>query len=121
MVTTMPSRHKDDNKQLTIDFSPNVHSNKSNQPKHRMPLTEPPKGLRFSRDHCLKALTDWSLFPKVLNIREASWLTQVPIKTLYKWSSEGKLKGIAKTIGKQLRFDRDALLRMWVNERKATK
>ena len=80
------------------------------------------KGLRFPREHCLRALSDWSLFPKLLNISEASWLTQIPIKTLYKWSSEGKLRAVAKTIGKQLRFDRDALLRMWVNEtKKATK
>lgn len=72
--------------------------------------------LRYSHEYCLRALADWSLFPQVLNIREACWLTQVPVKTLYKWKSEGKLKGVAKTIGKQLRFDRDALLRMWVHE-----
>ena len=76
------------------------------------------EGLRFSREHCLRALADWSLFPKLLNIQEASWLTQVPVKTLYKWNSEGMLKGIARTIGRQLRFDREALLHMWVDETK---
>ena len=85
---------------------------------HAEQLTLDLEGLRFSRKHCLKALADWSLFPKLLNIREASWLTQVPVKTLYKWNSEGKLKCIARTIGKQLRFDREALLHLWVNDTK---
>ena len=81
-------------------------------------MIEPPQGMRFPREHCMEALTNWALFPQLLNIQEASWLTQVPIKTLYKWNSEGTLEGVTKTIGKQLRFDRDALLRMWIHETK---
>ena len=76
--------------------------------------------IRIPEEQRYLVLTDWSLAPKVLNIQEASLLTQVPIKTLYKWSSEGKLLGITRTIGKQLRFDRDALLDIWVNGKKKT-
>ncbi len=48
-------------------------------------------------------------------------LTRVPVKTLYKWNADGKLRGIATRVGKQLRFDRDALLRMWLHGKKAAK
>ncbi len=81
-----------------------------------------PSNLRFPDEHCLKALTDWSLFPRLLTIQEASWLTSTPTSTLYKWHAEGKLQKVAKTIGKQLRFDREALLHMWTHEKsKGTK
>lgn len=80
-----------------------------------------PDGTGLPADVCQKVLADWRLFPQVLNIQEASWLTQIPVKTFYKWNSEGKLKGVARRIGKQLRFDRDALLRIWVNGKKTAK
>lgn len=66
-------------------------------------------------------LADWRLAPQLLNIQEASMLTRVPVKTLYKWNADGKLRGIATRVGKQLRFDRDALLRMWLHGKKAAK
>jgi excisionase family DNA binding protein len=75
-----------------------------------------PPDLRFPYEHCLNALTDWTLFPRLLTIQEAAWLTQVPVKTLYKWNAQGKLKKVATTLGKQLRFDREALLQMWTHE-----
>lgn len=58
--------------------------------------------------------------PKLLSIREASYLMQVPIKTLYRWNSEGRLHGIATRVGKQLRIDRDGLLRLWTHAKKTT-
>ena len=66
----------------------------------------------------LGVLADWSKAPQLLNISEASILTQVPIKTLYKWHAEGKLAGVVRKLGKQLRFDRDALSRLWFNDKK---
>jgi hypothetical protein len=98
----------------------NDHTAMSQTEQEDVLADESMKGLRFSKQYCLKALTDWTLFPQLLNIHEASWLTQVPVKTLYKWHSDGVLEGVAKTIGKQLRFDRDALLSMWKDETKKT-
>ena len=86
-VVHNPEGHR---RKLGATFSSAASQSRAEE-ENRACLTNPPTGMRFSDEYCLQALSDWSLFPKVLNIREASWLTQVPVKTLYKWNSEGKL------------------------------
>ncbi len=122
----MAKKPKKHSGQLALDFdtSSEIEPSESTEstvgatndsPLASVPNRVPPN-LRFPYEHCLKALTDWSLFPRLLTIHEASWLTQVPVKTLYKWNAQGKLIKVTTTLGKQLRFDREALLRMWTHE-----
>lgn len=67
-------------------------------------------------DGCFQGLADWSVYPRLLTIQEVSFLLRVPVSTLYKWNASGEFEGVSKRIGKQLRFDRDALMRMWCSE-----
>ena len=83
------------------------------------PGEKPPRrGLRLSADMCLKALSDWTLFPRLLTVEEVAWLTGLPVKTVYTLNAKGTFLGVVKKIGKQLRFDRDALLRLWTDASK---
>ena len=50
-------------------------------------------------------------FPPVLNAAQAAELLQIPIKTLYEWSSRGYLRGCSRRRGKRLFFWRDRLIR----------
>lgn len=50
-------------------------------------------------------------FPPVLNVSQAAELLQVPVKTLYEWSSRGRLRSCARRRGKRLFFWRDLLIR----------
>ena len=50
-------------------------------------------------------------FPPVLNVSQAAQLLQVPVKTLYEWSSRGRLRSCARRRGKRLFFWRDLLIR----------
>lgn len=77
------------------------------------------KGIRLPLELAIRALSDWALFPRLMTIQEASWATGIPVKTLYKLNAEGKLRNVAKKIGKQIRFDRDGLLALWTSSKKA--
>lgn len=95
--------------QLTLDFE---QKHESEYPHVEAPPPNPRSLLVLAAEQ----LANWALAPQVLNIVEASFLTRIPVKTLYKWNAAGKLKGITSKIGKELRFDRDALLRLWKHD-----
>ena len=50
-------------------------------------------------------------FPLVLSVPQAAALLQIPLKTLYEWSSRGYLKRCSRRRGKRLFFWRDRLVR----------
>jgi excisionase family DNA binding protein len=50
-------------------------------------------------------------FPPVLTAEEAAELLKVPLATIYQWSSEGRLKGCVRRLGKHLRFFRNRFLK----------
>lgn len=50
-------------------------------------------------------------FPPVLSVDQAAALAQVPKKTIYEWSSTGKLAGCAVRRGRYLRVFRNRFLR----------
>ncbi len=55
---------------------------------------------------------DWAReFPPVLSVAQAAKLAQVPVKTIYDWSSRGMLTGCARKAGRHLRIFRDRFLR----------
>ncbi|MCC7421865.1 MAG: helix-turn-helix domain-containing protein [Planctomycetaceae bacterium] len=49
-------------------------------------------------------------YPPVLTVDQAAELLRVPKSTLYAWSSQGRLKGCGRRVGKHLRLFRDRLL-----------
>lgn len=55
-------------------------------------------------------------FPPFLNAKQAADLLQIPLHTLYAWSSAGQLKGCGRRLGKGLRFSRDRLISKLFNE-----
>jgi hypothetical protein len=55
-------------------------------------------------------------YPPVLSVKQASALLQVPIDTIYDWSSRGLLRGCSRRVGKYLRFFRDRLIERVFNE-----
>lgn len=46
-------------------------------------------------------------FPPILTVQQAARLMQVPVATLYDWSSRGLLDHCARRVGKHLRIFRD--------------
>jgi hypothetical protein len=55
---------------------------------------------------------DWAQeFPPVLSVAQAAKLAQVPVKTVYDWSSRGLLSQCAVRKGKYLRVFRDRFIR----------
>jgi excisionase family DNA binding protein len=46
-------------------------------------------------------------FPPILSVQQAARLMQVPVGTIYDWSSRGLLRHCSKKIGKHLRILRD--------------
>lgn len=109
-------RNEDDPSQLFFEFPSELNESVS-----QITIADAPANSMFRKDGA-QQLADWSLAPKLLNISEASFLTAIPVKTLYRWNACGMLKGVATRIGKRLRFDRDALLRLFTHEnQKATK
>ena len=54
-------------------------------------------------------------FPPVLSVTQAAELLQVPVATIYDWSSRGLLRGCARRIGKRLRISRDRFLKQAFN------
>jgi excisionase family DNA binding protein len=60
---------------------------------------------------------DWAArFPPILSVQQAAELLQVPVKTIYDWSSRGQLKRCSRRLGKHLRFVRSRLLLWAFNE-----
>ncbi len=60
---------------------------------------------------------EWATrFPPVLSTPQAAELLQVPLDTIYDWSSRGLLKGCSRRAGKHLRFFRDRLISKVFNE-----
>ena len=60
---------------------------------------------------------EWATrFPPVLSTPQAADLLQVPLGTIYEWSSRGLLKGCSRRVGKHLRFFRERLLTTIFNE-----
>jgi hypothetical protein len=55
-------------------------------------------------------------FPPVLSLAQAADLLQVPMATIYAWSSRGYFKGCARHVGKHVRIFRDRLLQKIFNE-----
>ncbi len=70
-------------------------------------------GLKLADDEIVRAFTgDWAReFPPILSVAQAARLAQVPVKTLYDWSSRGLLRHCAVRKGKYLRFVRDRFIR----------
>jgi hypothetical protein len=63
------------------------------------------------------AQPEWAArFPPVLSVSQAADLLQVPVNTIYDWSSRGLLKGCSRRVGKYLRILRDKLLFKTFNE-----
>lgn len=109
------ARHRGAESQLTLDFEQVSETESLNV---ATPEDSPIRSNDLGPEH----LANWSLAPQLLSIQAASYLTQIPVKTLYKWNAAGKLKGITSKVGKELRFDRDGLLRLFQHEnRKTTK
>jgi hypothetical protein len=54
-------------------------------------------------------------FPPILNPGQAADLLQVPLQTVYDWSSRGLLDGCKARVGKHLRLARDRLLDLFFN------
>ena len=50
-------------------------------------------------------------FPPILTVQQAAELAQVPVQTLYSWSSQGRMKSCSARAGKHLRIDRDKFLK----------
>ena len=77
------------------------------------------ESLRLTSDEIAAGFADPSLaarFPPVLSVAQAADLLQVPIATIYDWSSRGLLKSCARRVGKHLRIFRDRLLAKAFNE-----
>lgn len=55
-------------------------------------------------------------YPPILSVPQASALLQVPVGTIYDWSSRGLLRGCSRRVGKHLRFFRDRLVSRVFNE-----
>lgn len=75
--------------------------------------------LRLTAQEVAKAFLDpvWaSKFPPILSVEQAAQLFQVPVGTIYAWSSRGLLKGCCRRVGKHLRFFRDRLVLHVMNE-----
>ena len=61
--------------------------------------------------------SDWATrFPPILSTRQAAEILQVPIGTIYDWSSRSLLRGCSRRVGKHLRFFRDRLISKVFNE-----
>lgn len=88
-----------------------VHSSES-MPKHVNT-----GGLNLTLDE-IRAAFEGSPYAElpVLNLKQVSDLLQVPVDTLYQWSSQGYFKNCAQQNGKHLLFFRDRLLQTIFNE-----
>jgi excisionase family DNA binding protein len=76
------------------------------------------KGLNLTAAEIAEAFADpeWNRrYPPVLSVLQAAELLQVPVSTLYSWSSQGRLKGCGRRIGRHLRLFRNRLLTCLLN------
>lgn len=55
-------------------------------------------------------------YPPIMTAQQAAELLQVPLSTIYDWSSRGLLKGCMRKMGKGLRFFRQRLIQKMFNE-----
>ncbi len=49
-------------------------------------------------------------YPPILTVQQAALLMQVPVATVYGWSSRGLLRHCSKKVGKHLRILRDRFI-----------
>jgi len=76
------------------------------------------KSLKLTMGEISAACSDGAgkQYPPILTTQQAAELVGVPIGTIYAWSSQGRLKGCARKVGKHLRFFRDRLISRIFNE-----
>ena len=55
-------------------------------------------------------------FPPILNVEQAAQLINVPIATIYDWSSRGLLDSCKRKTGRHLRILRDRYVKQLFNE-----
>ena len=76
-----------------------------------MPRSIPGLGLTAGEIAAAFQGSKWAeSYSPVLTVDQAAELLQVPKATLYQWSSEKRLRGCSRRLGKHLRFFRDRLL-----------
>lgn len=78
----------------------------------------------FSVDELTRVFADpesAKRFPAILSVPQAAELLQVPVATIYDWSSRGLLDRCAKKIGKHLRISRDRLIQEAFNNFQTTR
>jgi excisionase family DNA binding protein len=62
---------------------------------------------QFSPEELDKA---FGSYPPVLSVEQASALLQIPKKSIYEWSSQGRLEACARKRGKRLLILRDRFI-----------
>lgn len=75
--------------------------------------------LKITREEISQSLGtgDWAVrYPPILSVEQAAELLQVPRGTVYQWHSQRRLRRCAQRIGKYLRFYRDRLILLAMNE-----
>lgn len=78
--------------------------------------TENPNSLTLDEIRHAFDGTEWAeRFPASLSVQQAAELAQVPVGTIYDWSSRGALHGCAARRGKRLRIWRDRFI-AWLFE-----
>jgi excisionase family DNA binding protein len=78
-----------------------------------------PTSLRLMSEEidALFADADWATkFPPILTVSQAAELLQVPVRTIYDWSSRGLLKHCSRRVGRHLRFVRTRLVESAFNK-----
>ena len=50
-------------------------------------------------------------YPSLISVEQAATIAQVPLKTIYHWSSPGLLDGFKSKRSRHLRFSRDPFVR----------
>lgn len=76
-------------------------------------------GLRLTATEAASPFSDPELarrYPPIMTAQQAAELLQVPLSTIYDWSSRGLLKDCARKMGKGLRFFRQRLIQKMFNE-----
>jgi hypothetical protein len=74
--------------------------------------------LKLSSTEAAALFTDdhWaSLFPPVLDVKQAAQLAKVPVRTIYDWSSRRRLDDCASRQGKRLLILRDRFVQYLFN------
>ncbi|MEI6236825.1 MAG: helix-turn-helix domain-containing protein [Planctomycetota bacterium] len=54
--------------------------------------------------------SSFSGYPPILSVDQAAALLQIPTKTIYEWSSQGRLSACARKRGKRLLILRDRFI-----------